>query len=359
MRNKNMNRFFTIVLLIFASLFFSDCKRTSKDLEILGPEYKPAPPGFAILTGLGISNSYPNFNPGTVYFTAGFSHEVTWTLTITGKVSGAKKVFTGLSSSLDASNTLWDGGASTDYFFRNLEEVDAVLTILGSDLSSSLTVELVDVKPYNGYYGGVKYTLIENFENSPTTRYYNIASPYRDQGDDPVVNGYSTTIKVQGNRSWRFQGKDKNSNSWVAGVTTDSLNIDSAFRTSTVSPEDFYINLYVYGTGKPNSSIQVKAYEIDNWSSYTYKYVKYDQTINDGWVYDIMIDWTGWKLISIRYSNFKRAADPVYGGNGNGIRQPQNITGFGLGLNSVPNFGMDVEAYVDFMVVTEGGPFKP
>lgn len=351
---------FINILIVLTMGVFSHCKRTVKDEELLGTEYRPAPEGFTVVTGLNASNLSPNFNPGNVYFTGSFSHEVTWTLTITGETSGATKVFTGLSNSLNASNTLWDGGATSEIFFRTNENLTAVLSFLGTSITSTLSFSMQDAKPYNQVINGVRYTVIENFETvNPMIPRYNLGSPFNDQGDLPVINGFTTAFKVQGNRGYHFSGKDKNSNSWIAGVTTDSLNQDSVFRVRTTAPEDFYINLYVYGTGKPNSSIQIKTYEIDNWSANTFKNVKYNQTINDGWVYDINVDWTGWKLVSVRYSNFKRAGDPNYGGNGNGIKQPQNITGFALGLNSVPTFGMDVEAYVDFLVVTEGGPFKP
>jgi hypothetical protein len=353
-------RFIPILIGLLSSVLFTECKRTVKDEEILGPEYRPAPEGFAIITPLDASDSdlNLNFTIGTksVYFTGDFSHEVSWTITITGQTSGAQKIITGLSNSLNASNALWDGSSSNMIFFKQSESAIVVLSFLGTTITDGLTFgTLIKTKSYNGTFNGVKYTVVEDFEAAASSS-FNMGSSFKDLGDEPVVNGATATIQLQGAKVYYFQGMDKNSNSWVAGVTTDSLDCNAAFVNTTVPLEDFYINLYVYGTGKENSSIQIKTYEIDDPASYN---GTYDQTTNDGWVYDIYATWTGWKLVSARYSNFKRAADPTLGGIGNGIKEPSKITGFGLGLNSVPTFGYDVEAAADMLVVTEGGPFIP
>ena len=237
--------------------------------------------------------------------------------------------------------------------------MDVVLTVLGFTGSESVMVNVLSRKKYNTTYSnGIKYTVIDDFERPVglASTYRWLDGPFKDLGDGAgTVAGITTAQKVDGNASYGFSGTDVNSNSWLAGVNTDPINsMTLGFATS--DPAKYYVNLFVYGTGKANSSIQIKAYEVDDWSQVA---ATYDQTQNDGYVHDIIIDWTGWKLVSVRYADFKRSSDPVAGGNGNGIKEPHQIVGFALGLNSLPTFGKEVEAYVDFLVVTEGGPFKP
>jgi hypothetical protein len=336
------------------------CKRTLSDEEIFGPQYKPAPEGFAITSAFSANVATADFYslPLTpVTFAATFSHEVSWTITITGQQSGAVKVITGLSNIINASNSVWDGGSSNNYFFIAGENATAVLTILGSTLTQNDVINILAAKRYaNQTFNGVKYTVIDDFERptgqASTFRWLDGA--YKDLGDGTVISSKSTTIKMQGLQSHRFAGTDVNSNSWLAGINTEPINSDTGY--ATTDPSAYYVNLYVYGTGKANTSIQIKAYEMDDWSQLS---ATYDQANNDGYVYDIFVDWTGWKLVSARYADFKRSNDPAAGGNGNGIKEPNKIVGFSLGLNSQPTFGKEVEAYVDFMVVSEGGVFKP
>ena len=347
-------------VLIAASIFvFSGCKRTLKDSEIIGPNYAPAPEGFNV-TGNAFTASAASvdFWSSTVFFSSAFSHNVTWTITIRGLQSGAVKTITGLSNVINASNSTWDGGASDVYFFKDGENAVATLTFLGSTITLDDTINIIEQKLYNtSTFNGVKYQLIDDFEgyngDAQDGRWFDGA--FSDLGDGTVIKGATTAIKVEGDKSYRFSGTDVNSNSWLAGINTDSINSIVNLFTET-DPDKFYVNLYVYGTGKEFSSIQVKAYEVDDYFPVN---KKYNQANNDAYVADIMIDWVGWKLVSLRYADFKRGSDPAAGGNGNGIKEPQKVVGFALGLNSLPTFGKQVEAYVDFVIVTQGGPFKP
>ena len=79
------------------------------------------------------------------------------------------------------------------------------------------------------------------------------------------------------------------------------------------------------------------------------------QSVSDGWIYDIIVDWNGWKQVSIPYSAFRAANDPLTGGGGNRIKQPGRISAVAVSLLSYPTTGEFVKSYIDFLTVTENG----
>jgi hypothetical protein len=128
---------------------------------------------------------------------------------------------------------------------------------------------------------------------------------------------------------------------------------------NVTDPGDLYVNMYVYGVLN-QTSLQVKLYEIDDFANFpsvnpSYVYGN-NQDSNDGWIYDMTTNWTGWKLVSIPYSDFKRANDPVYGGNGNGVKEPNKVTGMAITLTSQDAYPSG-ELYIDMVNLTTYGPF--
>lgn len=348
-------------LLISSVFLFDGCKRTMDKEEFFGPGYAPAPEGFIVNSFLGTTVpaagrliNFNNASVGKVGFEASFSHPVTWTITITGD-NGAVKTLTGMSDTIAKLETFWSGGTSNHVQFNQGDSAKAVLTILGHDRTyTTPSFKIIQSRRYNGnIYGDIRHILMDDFESATTIR--SLSGKFKDLGDGFVISGLSATHKISGLYSYRMMGTDLNSNSWLAGINTEPL--DSAFKSApfilTTDPNQLYINMYVYGTGKANSAITVKLYERDVEGS------PYDQTVNDGYVYDIIVNWTGWKLVSIRYVDFKRASDPALGGNGNGLKEPNKVVGAALQLTSLPTFGKEVEAYFDFMMLTENGAFNP
>jgi len=78
----------------------------------------------------------------------------------------------------------------------------------------------------------------------------------------------------------------------------------------------------------------------------------------DGWVYKIPINHTGWKLFSAKYSTLNPSEDAANGGSGNRVLQPNQIYRVQMGLVSNPPFNI-VEAEFDFACFTLGAPFDP
>lgn len=145
-----------------------------------------------------------------------------------------------------------------------------------------------------------------------------------------------------------------------------------------------YFNLYVYGTGHENTTVEFKVYEYDHKTFINQDSVEapiknrediryalyqevdgtpvaktpYDQSVYDGYIYDQEVTWTGWKLVSIPYSYFRPANDFLTGGGGDRIKESWRIYGMAISLLSYPSTGFYTETYIDQLVITQGGRFQ-
>ena len=70
------------------------------------------------------------------------------------------------------------------------------------------------------------------------------------------------------------------------------------------------------------------------------------------------VDWDGWRLLSLDYSQLPAADGQFGGGNGNKIHQPDKIVSLEILLLSDPNLG-EALADLDYMIWTTGGPLNP
>lgn len=354
-------RHIIVSIAVLGLLLTFGCNR-DKD-EFIGPETVVAPEGFAIAGNtFDASDNNPDFTSVTVHFTAALSDRVSWKITISGLTSGAKKTINGVSDVIDATNSEWDGGSSNLYFFKQGEQAVAMLTVLGSDIVLYDTLTIAQVKLYNGQtINGIKYRVIDDFDGTGVSLESGTAGDFF---DEDIILARETSIKVQGDNSFRMAGFDKNGNSWSGGINHQNL-IELRSNNVIISktdPEEVYVNIFVYGTGKASSAIQIKLYEVDdpgNLAAIPIPGYTYEQDKNDAWVVDIPVDWIGWKLVTKKYSAFTPAKDPASGGNGNKIKEPHKMTAMGVSLLSLPDPGMETEVLVDYVVVTEGGQFIP
>jgi hypothetical protein len=352
-------------LIVICLFVFSDCKRSSKDDNFFGTAYRPAPANFSVIGNSFIPSSGTNPKPNsgidftkkdTMSFHAVFSDSVSWTITITQPATGAVKTITGLSKSIDQTNAVWNCTSSNVYFFTRLKPVTAVLSFLGSDITLSAPINIFNFYNYNGKtINGVKYTLVDDFDKLGTATYAVTGSVYPDPADANVVLEFDSVNKVESGiftgNSYHMKGSDANKNGYLGGMNTITLDALNG-AVNVTDPNELYINLYIYGSGKANSSLEVKVYELDSVRGGTY--TEYN---NDGWINDIIIDWAGWKLVSLKYSTFQRARDPLHGAGGNGIKQPDKLCGMAISLLSNPVTGADVDLNFDYVILSEGGPF--
>ncbi len=371
-------------ILSAAVLFGFGCKRET----MVGEENKFANKDFAVTSGLTFKDKLgsitlsPNFafknvstnNP--CYFSASFNQEVTWTVRVDGLYSQAYKEITGTGNTVNIDNAIWQGEPSSKNFFYfstggHADTCIAKLYVKGIDTAvSSNQIIIKGLRPFNNLVrNGVKYHLIDDFDD------INLGTALKAYSLDAADLNFpfceiNMNQKIQGLQSLHMEGVDVNNNGWLISVNNPNL---KELQGITIDPSttesDLYFNLYLKGNGKSNTTIELKLYEFDTVTTVSsfntvvgdanFTYSADVQAHNDGWIYDVVVDWEGWKLVSVPYTKFRVANDPHTGGNGNHKKEPWKITAMALSLLSYPGFGATVSADADYVFLTEGGPFVP
>lgn len=363
---RTFSRISLFILLVLTSILFTFCKRTSKGENILGGAYKPASANFYVIStnpkttfraySLASKDTVNtiNFSNDSIYFAAKFSESVSWTVTVKGLTSGASKTLNGLSDSVSYTNAVWNGNSDGTRFFIKGESAVATLSFLGSAISLSDTFTIFQVKKYNGIVvNGVIYHLIDDFDGTSLAPLASVTPDLKDLNVSFAADSFHV---VNGKYSFRFRGNDANWNSYLGAIATKNLyDYTNAF-VNTTDPDKLFFNLYIYGTGTPQTSVALELMENEhNYSASN----PFDFSKTDAYICHVPVSWIGWKLVSVPYSQFKKAPDPLSGGNGNGIMEPWLVSGVSLTLESYPTGGKTVDAYVDMVTITEGGPFIP
>ncbi|MFN8416004.1 MAG: hypothetical protein U0U66_06700 [Cytophagaceae bacterium] len=347
------------------------CKRDYKDTGYVGTAYISASENFAIATPFAVSEQTSvNFPLGiNQEFTASFNESVSWEIRIVGKSSGATYTIKGVSSEVNASNATWTGRHDGINFFESGEEVEATLVVIGYKPTTTFafTIDAGGQRNYTTGIPNLVYVPYSNFESATLFSFpyqFSISPAGVYTGptlQDDVINA------PEGTRYCRVNGKSTAANGYfVGGVQHRS--VDNPYFITWDNPSEIFVNLYVRGVDNllPNS----KAFGVLN-----FEFHEDDDGISsdcipptnnsphcpefeDGWVYKIPINHTGWKLFSTKYSNLTPSEDAANGGSGNRVLQPNQIYRVQMGLVSNPPFNY-VEAEFDFACFTLGAPFDP
>jgi hypothetical protein len=369
----------TLVAGVLGAVVLTSCKQ-----DPLGPELISAPNDFVKNVNLDMiiagssENTVKFYEDENAYFKSStFSHSVTWTLILKGGQSGAEMSFSSTGKKVNTTDAHWlRGETSTIQFFQQGEKFAAELHIVGLDsvftTSDSLTYES-DFDWHGQTIDGVTYAVIDYFEIDQNPQGLSATSP--DGNDDGVLIRVSNVTRINGEKSLMMAGFDANSNGWLGDINHERLlefvNVNSIAALpvdSSANIDDLYFNLYVFGDSKfPNTAVELKIYENDDTtlkSRVELMALANDatnilggnlQAVSDAWIYDIQINWDGWKLVSLPYSSFRAANSPLKGGGGNRIKQPWRMTGIAVSILSYPTAGEEVSTYVDFLTVTQGG----
>jgi hypothetical protein len=342
-----------IVTVLNCLFIFGSCHR---DKEMIGPEYIATPTDFYVkLNSFKASASSVNFESSQVYFNADFSSKVTWFITIRGLKSGAVKKISGLSSMLNSSNTTWNGSHDDLNFFQMNENAVAELSFLGSSLVLRDTIAILRAKKYNSQgvviADDASVTTFEGFEgtynfNSPTWTY----GVFSDPGELIFGGLDSITPQFQGRHAFTIHGNDVNQNFFIGGLKR-VLSV-SEYLSIPADPNNVYVNIFLYGTGNPNSYVNYTFEESDSGMG------AHIPNKDDAYQYQFSVSHTGWKLFYVKYSQLSRSTNASYGGSGNGIREPNKLRNVAFNLISSPA-GSNVKVTFDMPIITFGQPFNP
>ncbi len=368
-----MKRIIKNTLAILGSaLLLTSCEteEAGPDLKAVGADFDPSSVTFT--SGIQLRTDF-NITPK---INADWGEEAFYNLKITGLESGAVKNYQGTNSSLEED---WEGKSSNMFFFRSGEKAKVELKIFGYEELFVCSDSIIITKPFDWNretVNGVKYFLIDGFDGGSEIP---ISSMSPDKNDNNVDFYASTNVAVHESNSLYLQGTDGNGNGWCGDVYHEHLclllnksiaQLGTLPIDSGVAPEDLYINAFIYGTGDEGTTVEFKLSEVDggdtlntradisNWlnaGSPVDQLSDYYTEDNDGWIYDVKVDWEGWKLVSVPYSEFRAANDPKNGGGGDRIKETFRISGFTVSLLSFPRPRLEVSAYVDCIMLTQGG----
>ena len=310
------------ILTIFSIILFLGC---TKD-EVEGPLINDIYGFFEITQPLNISNKNPDFSINEVVkFQMGFNKNIDWKISITGLVSGSNKVISGFSNSLDSNLNIWNGTTSQFPFFE--QEYCAIeLTFLNESDTLRDTIEIMAPQLYTDGF------IVADFENGFPTDAFN-----KPQGGNTLATFViADDVPLLGN--YYFQMGGMINYDWALGKIEFKLDYSSNQISS--SPDDFYLNLGIFSdtvdlhTGQFVNvliSESDEPFDPDNNSV-----ANIFDSNEEVYKLKLYIDWEGWKLISIRYSDFvatNSTAGVVF------ERNPNDIKGIRIACQACPSGG--------------------
>ncbi len=299
-------------------LCITGCKHD--DLEdFYGTSFCPTTVDFQFDQNLQVSTTDVDFTSENLTVTASFNEEVPWKVHIVGVNSGAEYMVEDTSSSV---NFDWDGSSDNVYFFQN-ESCTVTLEIKCQD-DQVHNINISATKVHSGI-------LVSDFDGGGLVP--NASYVFWDPGEEVFAGTESSMKTVQGTTYYTMSGNDALGPSlyYIGGF---GLNLGSSFGLPA-GADTVYYNAFVNGSGTAAYTAIVKESDGDVFS------------------YQILIDWQGWKLLSIPYSDFN--ADNTSGG---GIKNPENCNSTEVVLVANPAESQAV-FHVDYIVFTTGEPFKP
>ena len=335
-------------LLILTTMCFFSCEKE----EIEGPSLNDLFGQLSIIEDFRVVGDSASFTNGSVYFTAEFSKIVDWKITITGLSSGGKKIIAGKSNKINAANSMWGGEVSYLPFFVN-ESCAVRLTFDAHPDTINDFLIITEAKTY----GNGSEVIIADFEagwNPNFGEFFNsgmvrkIESPGAGQG-----TRYMVQESAPNGCPW----------DWLIGYVDYYFDYWLQPTTLNADPDNVYFNIMIHGDSTlspdnvPNSLFKLEFYEDENQDGF------WSQNNEDMLFHEFLVDWNGWKMISIKYSDLEISGAALNGGSGNKIREPNKLTKVRTLLLADPYDQADLnscsgfaKADVDYIVWSEGGP---
>lgn len=318
-------------------VIISSCSKPDEFYD--GPNLYDVYGDFEVYTSLEGSQINVDFESGeTVYFTCELSKVVNWQLKITGSNSGAEKIITGTSRTLDEEVALWDGSTTNLPIFR-VENCNVELSFLTEETDTILTTSVFVTTPKLN--AGFVITDFEEgwnpnwstFVQSGTSMDFGIKL----DGTAPQLARY---YNMAGVVDWDWLTGMIDFNATAFGETTMPLSNNG---------DNLYFNAFVYGDPMyPNSRILFRFDEDENVDG------TFDITSEDSFGYELIIDWSGWKHISVKYSDILSANNA----SGGALHNPDKLNRVSVLHLADPNSGYAHSA-IDYLIFTENEPLHP
>lgn len=274
-----------ISLLVLCLILFYSCRKDEINYD--GPGIAEQYSEFKLLQPFARDRDSVDFAAGQkVTFSAKFNKLVNWTITITGQYSNARKILTGISRTIDVTNGTWNGSTTVFPMFRN-EPVKAALFIENVQDTFRLTSVIKQIKNNPG-------VTIADFENGFNTGWVKFIQ----SGAKMDFTIKSDLLAPQGLKYLNMAGEVNWD--WLIGMIDFPA---SAYGTGNTfplpsNPDGIYFNCLIYGVQGTNETLVLFQFKEDENGDGTI-----DPNSDDEYDYQINVNWTGWKLISVKYSD--------------------------------------------------------
>jgi len=347
-----MKLFKSILLGLSSCLFFTNCD----PLEQVGPRLCPTEDFVFTKDDVDINivgenpgelsnNSEISLNGNGVHVYSKFSEVVRWKIIFEMLDGTAEKIYSGESDSI---NVFWYGNSKAFPLFSK-GEVKVTVDVSCRDIvqRSFKIIENPTFKAVDPTYG----MLVRDWDLNGDLGIEELGVIDLTWGKDGFNWAQSATVKYmdsipspQGGYYLSFYDK-KEIPTWYYGTTGLDRAMGKIYKEklevfTPISPDSLWLNLYVSGVQSyENTSLEL----VWGLGSETETYV-----------YTEHLNWEGWKMISIPFSEFKKGTDrmTVFDGFNSNDR---SYLGFQLG--SQPLQDTEAQASFDFVIITVGSPF--
>lgn len=335
MKIKKQTLFIALMLTLLA------CRKEEIN-KFEGPSIDELNSPFSVVSGLTTSRDSVDFLAGeSVYFSAVLSKTTPWQLRIVGEVSGAEKIVTGLSKTIDATAYTWDGSTTNLPMFKT-ENCRVELTFSGQPDTLVTQVKVLQPKVNSGF-------LVADFDSGFNPGWTFYFQSGLDMNFAIVTDGTSP----QGNKHYNMQGTVD----WdyLIGLVNFKA---SAYGSSTYplnsNPDNVYFNVMIYGDPVLTNSIVLFQFEEDEDGNGTFSGASEDM-----YSLEVPVNWTGWKLVSIKYSDIPSLSSGVpTPANGNAVHNSDRISSINMLHLANPASGQ-ARSKLDYLIFTENGPLQP
>lgn len=334
-----MKRIIILLAVVFVS--FQSCR---KDKDIFdGPSISETYSTFKIIEAFKVDKASVDFNAGEkVTFSASFNKPVNWEIIVTGKVSKAVKKFSGNGKTINATNALWNGSTTIYPIFR-IENCEAKLVIKDVVDTFKLNVNIVQPKKIEG----LVIADYENGLNSAWTKFIQSGAnmDFKVKTDSVAPQGLKY-LNMAGTVNWDY----------LIGLIDYPATAYGANPTMPLetNPENVYFNCMIYGVPNTNQSSVLFQFKEDENADGTFS-----ANTEDEYDYEIKVDWEGWKLVSIKYSDIATLVNGAPATpKGNALHNPNKIGKISMLHLANPNDGF-ASTKIDMIIFTSAKPFEP
>jgi hypothetical protein len=322
----------------------------TKDAGIEGPTLVDLFGDFQVLEPVKASRDSVRFGQGeTVNLQGRFNKLTDWRVEVRGLSSGARKIISGKSRSLDAVNCVWNGSTTLFPMFR-AEETELKLFVEQDSLLFQRRIKVLSVRQPVGlvladFESGIRPGWQSFVQSGANMSFVIRTNPLAGQG-----NAY---YDMGGLVNW----------DWLIGMLEFPASAYQAPRFPLASnPEQVYFNALVYLPDSVNNALLLMQFREDDNLDGQFNQSNEDMYALQCAAYTVNGAQTlqrGWNLISARYSDLVslvngQPSTPA----GNNRLEPDRLQKVSVLMLANPSSGYS-QLYLDYVVFTSNGPLQP